>query len=302
MSEEVRNSSTTIPKILMWTIVINGTMAFAFLLTILFCIGNVENALNSPTGYPIIEIFQQATGSTKAAAAMESGIVIIAFCSTFATLASVSRLTWAFARDGGLPFSKFFAHVRSTRFHHLSPCSLPDCGPRLPQKLNPETNNQSLKVNPTYRVPLRSIALVISVIVLLSLINIGSSTALNAILSLSTWALYISYLIPITLLIMKRLRKEPIAYGPFTLGKFGIIINGYALIYGIFICIFLPFPPSRPVTASNMNYASPVMGAVILFALVDWFLRGRKKFVGPLREIDENDIQDDRTDEALVRI
>ena len=158
------------------------------------------------------------------------------------------------------------------------------------------------QVNPTYRVPLRSIALVSGVIVLLSLINIGSSTALNAILSLSTWALYISYLIPIFLLIMKRVRKESLPYGPFTLGKFGVVVNGYAMVYGIFICIFLPFPPSRPVTASNMNYASPVMAGVVLFALIDWFVRGRKKFIGPLREIDENDIQEDRTDEALVRI
>ena len=59
MSEEVRNSATTIPKIVMWTIVINGALAFAMLLALLFCIGSVEDALNSPTGYPIIAIFKQ---------------------------------------------------------------------------------------------------------------------------------------------------------------------------------------------------------------------------------------------------
>jgi choline transport protein len=120
MSEEVRDSAKTIPKILIWTIVINGVLAFAFLLAILFCIGNVENALDTPTGYPIIEIFYQATGSVKAATAMECAIIIIAFCSTFAILASVSRLTWAFARDGGLPFSDFFAYVGISLPHEES--------------------------------------------------------------------------------------------------------------------------------------------------------------------------------------
>ena len=44
---------------------------------------------------------------------MEAGLIIIAFASGFALLASVSRLTFAFARDGGMPFSRFFAYVSS---------------------------------------------------------------------------------------------------------------------------------------------------------------------------------------------
>ena len=65
------------------------------------------------------------------------------------------------------------------------------------------------------------------------------------------------------------------------------------MVYGVFICIFLPFPPQRPVTAMNMNYASPVFAGAILFGILDWFIRGRKKFLGPLREVGENDIQDE---------
>ena len=112
MSEETRDAATTIPKVLLLTIAINGTLAFAFLIAVLYSIGNVNAALNTSTGYPIIEIFYQATGSKSAASAMESAIIVVACCAIFGTLASVSRLTWAFARDGGLPFSKFFAHVR----------------------------------------------------------------------------------------------------------------------------------------------------------------------------------------------
>jgi choline transport protein len=93
------------------SVVINGTLAFAFIICVLFCIGNLGNALSTPTGYPIIEILYQATGSKGATTALMSLIVFLGLVAMFSTLASVSRLTWAFARDNGLPFSTFFAKV-----------------------------------------------------------------------------------------------------------------------------------------------------------------------------------------------
>ena len=149
-----------------------------------------------------------------------------------------------------------------------------------------------MQVNPHYRVPIRAIGLVTTVVVLLSLINIGSSTALNAIISLSTLALYISYLIPIALLVLKRIKYKSIGpTGPFTLGRWGLPLNVFALVYGVFICIFLPFPSTMPVTAVNMNYASPVFGFVLLFALAYWFIRGKYVYTGPIREISEDAVQ-----------
>jgi choline transport protein len=112
MSEEVRDAPRTIPKILIQTIIINGTLAFAMTLVLLFFIGDIESVMNTPTGFPIIQIFYQATGSVKAATAMQTSITLIGFASNIGVVASVSRLTWAFARDGGMPFSNFFAHVR----------------------------------------------------------------------------------------------------------------------------------------------------------------------------------------------
>ncbi|KAK5133339.1 hypothetical protein LTR08_007864 [Meristemomyces frigidus] len=265
MSEEVKDAATTIPKVIILTICINGLLAFGFLIALLFCLGNIEEVLSKPTGgFPVFAIFQAATGSNAAATAMASGLIIIAFASGFALLASVSRLTFAFARDGGMPFSKFFAYVE-----------------------------------PHYHIPIRAIALVSIIIMLLSLINIGSSIALNAILSLSTLALYVSYLIPIILLVMKRLRKEHIDFGPFKLGRLGLWINLYAIAFAVYIVIFLPFPAATPVTAESMNYAGPVFIGFVLIALIDWFVRGRKYYVGPMQEDTGSDVD---TKEANVNI
>jgi len=48
-----------------------------------------------------------------------------------------------------------------------------------------------------------------------------------------------------------------------------------------------------------MNYAGPVFVDVLLFGVVDWFLRGRNRFVAPLREVTENEIQDDSADRPV---
>ena len=141
------------------------------------------------------------------------------------------------------------------------------------------------QVNPYYKIPIRTIVLVGVVMGLLGLINIGSSTAFTAILSLSTLSLYISYIIPIIIFALRKLRRKPIPYGPFRMGPLGLYVNIFAVVYAIFICIFLPFPPEQPVTAKNMNYASPVFVFVLLFSLVDWFVRGRKLYKGPIREV-----------------
>lgn len=126
--------------------------------------------------------------------------------------------------------------------------------------------------------------------------------ALNAILSLSTVSLYVSYIIPIACLLSKRLRvstgraaageayvsDNAIVFGPWSLGRWGSAVNIYALCYACLMVPFLLLPSERPVTATTMNYAGPVFGMVLILAIIDYQLRGKGKFKGPTREIEEN--------------
>jgi hypothetical protein len=65
------------------------------------------------------------------------------------------------------------------------------------------------------------------------------------------------------------------------LGKWGLPINAFSLCYILYILIWTPFPPSRPVTAETMNYAGPITIGVILIALADWFTTGKRRFKVP---------------------
>jgi amino acid transporter len=120
-----------------------------------------------------------------------------------------------------------------------------------------------------------------SVCCLLSLINLGSAAAFNSLISLPTIALYVSYLVPITLLTFRQLVGRHPVYGPFQLGRWSIPIKLCAIVYLIYVIIFVSFPASRPVTSLTMNYGPPILLGFMVIAIVDWFVRGRKKFEVP---------------------
>jgi amino acid transporter len=94
------------------SVFINGFMAFVFMIAVLFCLGDVETALSTPTGYPIIQVMYEATGSKAWATVLLLMPIWNGIVAMFSALASVTRLNWAFARDHGLPFPEFFGKVQ----------------------------------------------------------------------------------------------------------------------------------------------------------------------------------------------
>jgi amino acid transporter len=92
-------------------VVINSVFAFGFVVCLLFTIGNLETVSTTTTGYPIIEVYYQATKSKAGTNVMMVMLLIVIGIGSFSIFASVSRLMWAFARDKGLPFSDFFSYV-----------------------------------------------------------------------------------------------------------------------------------------------------------------------------------------------
>lgn len=129
--------------------------------------------------------------------------------------------------------------------------------------------------------PVRSLILVVVICCLLSVINIGSTTAFNALISLPLISLYISYVIPIHFLLLRKLRGRTPKLGPFNLGRLGIAVNLIAVLYIVYVLCFVALPTIMPVSASNMNYAGPLVLAVAVIAICDWVVSGRKRFKLP---------------------
>lgn len=104
---------------MMLSIVLNGTLGFAMVMALLFCLGDIDAALNTNTGYPFMEVFLQATNSVSGSAAMAALITVAGFFATIAALTSTSRMSWSFARDRGLPFWRTLRKVSYTNHWFL---------------------------------------------------------------------------------------------------------------------------------------------------------------------------------------
>ena len=116
---------------------------------------------------------------------------------------------------------------------------------------------------------------------LLGLINIGSSVAFNAIVSLVIAAYFGSYMIPLGIVIYKRLTHAPLQMGPWNLGKWGLAINCFSMLWLMLTWLFSFFPIATPVTLETMNWSSTLWGALMSIGLAWYFAFQRKRFTGP---------------------
>jgi choline transport protein len=120
---------------------------------------------------------------------------------------------------------------------------------------------------------------------LLSLINIGSTIAYNNITSLGVNALLSSYIVSISCVCLKRWRKEPLLPRRFSLGRFGMAINVFSVLFLILVYVFCFFPPVPKPALDEMNWSILIYGVVVLFSLVYFFFKGRHVYVGPVEYV-----------------
>lgn len=136
---------------------------------------------------------------------------------------------------------------------------------------------------------------------LLGLINIGSSTALNDVISLVLEGFYTSYFMACGLLLYRRVRGDigladgsvgsnslkPYTWGPWRIpGALGTANNVCACVYLIVLSFFSFWPTALPVTPANMNYSSLVTGTVVVCSVTYYVTWAHRVYKGPIVEVD----------------
>lgn len=69
--------------------------------------------------------------------------------------------------------------------------------------------------------------------------------------------------------------------GPYTLGRWGVVLNIIGFVFLLFTSITFNFPTLNPVTKDDMNYTSAAIGVIGFISAVTWITTGRKHFTGP---------------------
>ena len=114
------------------------------------------------------------------------------------------------------------------------------------------------------------------------LINLGSTTAFNIVVSLTLLALLSTYMISIGCVLLKRIRKQQLPPARWSLGRWGLPINAFAFVYSALVIVFCCFPNSVPVTTSTANWAPLVWVGVIGVAAIIYIVHGRRFYTPPV--------------------
>jgi choline transport protein len=241
MIEEIPAPRTNAPKAIYLSVACGAGTGFIFLMVCLFCIQDFDAIVNSVTGLPFMDLLQTTVG-LQGATVLLTLFIFNGLGQGVSIVTTASRLTWAFARDRGLPWGAYFTHV-----------------------------------DRTWNVPARALWLQGFIIAIVGVLYLFANTVLEAILSVSTIALTISYAIPImALLVVGRDKLPP---GEFSLGRFGPLINYISVAYCAVTTVFFFFPGDPSPSPADMNYAIAVFAVMLVIALGFWFVKGRTSYL-----------------------
>ncbi|KAG2180557.1 hypothetical protein INT44_003561 [Umbelopsis vinacea] len=245
--EETYRADIAAPRGIIVSIVGAWIQGLVLILAVLFSIQDVDDIMTSTV--PIARLFYSTTNNNGLTIFFLLILLGAQLGSLFNSILACAHLIWAMARDGCLPYSKFF------------------------YKLSDKTH-----------APVRAIWLQLVICIVIIMPSFGSTVFWQAIMSTAVIAVNISYGLPFFCrLVFSRNTMEK---GPFNLGKWSLPINAVSLIWISFFAVILCFPAVSPVSPVSMNYASLMIGAVLLFALFFWIVSGRHFYKGPMQNAD----------------
>ncbi|KAK4497422.1 hypothetical protein PRZ48_011873 [Zasmidium cellare] len=247
LAEEIPSPSKNVPKVIMWPILIGFVVAWPLAVAFMASIYDLEAVLNTPTGFPLVEVLYQGMGGSGAGATVLMALYAVALFGCCAANGTTNaRILWAVSRDGAVPFSRVFA-----------------------------------RIHPVFKVPVNAILLSGTVVTLYGLIFLGSTTVFSSMISALIVFLQTSCAIPQAILLVRG-RSQVLPPRYFRIPEpWGYLTNAVAVAWVVFTDGLACIPVSYPVTLENMNWISVVTVAVVGFILMLWVFDKRMTFRGP---------------------
>lgn len=238
MAEECEDPEVQVPRAMTLCMPLGGVAALVFVLPLCFTLPPQADLVAAPYGQPLPYILARVLGSAAGAVAVMTLVLGVAlFCSVSVTT-TASRCTWAFARDAGVPGSRLWARTIAGR-------------------------------------PLPALALVTVVEMLLGLVNLGSTSAFTAFVSVGVIGLAVGYLVPIAISLATKRREVATARWRLQ-PAVGVAVNVVAVLWILFELVLFSMPQTLPVTPASMNYASVVFVGFAVISAAWYCVAGRR--------------------------
>ncbi|EED22386.1 GABA permease, putative [Talaromyces stipitatus ATCC 10500] len=248
MSEEATHAARAVPIGIILSIGLCGLLGFLSLAVMAACMDkNLTNILGSAFGQPMAQIYYDSLGKSGALGFM-AVVASVQFFMGLSILIAASRQTWAFSRDGALPFSDFFRHV-SKRIQYQ---------------------------------PIRTVWGSAFIAILIGLLTLINAAASNALFSLAVAGNDLAWGVPILCRLIWGDKTGKFRPGEFYTGWLSKPIAIVAVAYLFFAIILSMFPTGGPdPTADNMNYTIVINSFLWVGAALYYFLFAKKWYTGP---------------------
>ncbi|KAI0049724.1 amino acid transporter [Auriscalpium vulgare] len=257
ISEEASNAATAVPWAIVWAIAIAGILGWAINVSLAFCMGtDLQGLMDSPIGQPMAQIFFNAFGQ-KGTLAVWSFVIMVQYMMGSSMMLAASRQSFAFARDGALPFSQYL-----------------------------------YRMNSFTKTPVNTVWFTAIFALLLGVLVFAGAQAINAVFAISVTALYIAYSVPIAARWIWR-KENGFVPGPFTLGSWSAPIALISVVWMTFMSVVFFFPTTAHTDTADMNYTVVVLGGVLILSLVWYYFPkygGVHWFTGPIPTVDGHQV------------
>ncbi|KAJ9154758.1 Amino acid permease [Pleurostoma richardsiae] len=250
LAEEAENASVVVPRAMWISCVSVAVLGYIFNVVLAYCATDIDAIFGSSLGQPLGAILMLTIGNNAFTKLLWICTVLSNFGVVFVNNTGGTRIYYAYARDGALPFAKFLSHVNSVT-----------------------------------GTPLNATIVLSTAFALIGLISLGSSTALHAFFSGSSLAGATAYLVPV---LMRCLYEDNPEYtpGPFTLGKWSRPVRLIACVWTIFTLPLFSFPSNPLPNAKTFDWSVVFYVGLLSIVLPWYFFRARRWFVGPGERVD----------------
>ncbi|KOC10662.1 amino acid permease [Aspergillus flavus AF70] len=231
VAEETKNASITAARGIFWSTVVSGIGGLATIILFLFCAPDPDTLFSFGSPQPFVPLYAVVLG--RGGHIFMNVICIVAlWLNTAIAIVAASRLVFAVARDGVLPFSSWVSKVH---------------------------NGQ----------PRNAVIVVWAVAALVTCTLLPSDVAFTSLVSAAGVPSAAAYgLICLARLICtpRRFPKPQ-----WSLGKWSKPFQFIGVFWNGWVVAVLFSPYAFPVTGANLNYAPIIMAGVTIFALISYF-------------------------------
>ncbi|KAH0592410.1 hypothetical protein MHUMG1_09796 [Metarhizium humberi] len=231
VAEETRNASMSAARGIFWSTVVSGVGGFVVVILFLFCVPSSDVFFSFGGAQPFVPLYAAILGDGGHIFMNIICIVALWFNTAIAVLAA-SRLVFAVARDGVLPFSPWVSQVVDGQ-------------------------------------PRNAVIVVWAVASIITCTILPSSVAFTSLVSAAGVPSAAAYgLICIGRLFLTPNNFPKPAW---SLGRLSKPFQAIAILWNGWVVAVLYSPYTFPVSAATFNYAPVIMGIVTIFALLSWW-------------------------------